>query len=208
MEEDFKTDNIKQAYMQVKFQQEGHKSRTDFVRNNNEEIISEINDILNALKEYSQQLLDPNQNIDSDNSNTHRNRSDGKECEMESATLGEVQEYMESQRLNKAPGGAVIASKLLKAGGRELLRIVYQIMSKAQEKGSIPDTRREASYVLLTFSFSNYMSYKILTEILKRRLEPYSERILREYQTGFRLGRYATDTLFTFRQIIGKCWRF
>lgn len=56
-------------------------------------MIGEINYILNVMKEYFQQLLDSNQNIGSDTSNTHRNRSEGEKCEME-----EVQEYMEIKK--------------------------------------------------------------------------------------------------------------
>jgi len=58
----------------------------------------EINYILNVVKEYFQQLLDSNQNIDSDSSNTHRNRSEEEKCEMEPPNLEEVQEYIESQK--------------------------------------------------------------------------------------------------------------
>jgi hypothetical protein len=61
--------------------------------------------------------LDSNQNIDLDNSNTHMNTSEGEECEREQPTLQEVQEYMESQKLKKTPGGVIIPTKLLKAGG-------------------------------------------------------------------------------------------
>jgi hypothetical protein len=61
----------------------------------------EIKYILNVLKEYFQELLDSNQNIGSDTSNTHRKRSEGEKCEMELPNLEEVQEYMESQKIKK-----------------------------------------------------------------------------------------------------------
>jgi hypothetical protein len=47
-------------------------------------------------------------------------------------------------------------------------------------------------------------SYKILTRILKRRLEPFLKRIL-EHQAGFQPGTSNTDNLFTLRQMTEKC---
>jgi hypothetical protein len=48
----------------------------------------------------------------------------------------------------------------------------------------------------------------VLTNIIRRRLEPYVEKILGEYQGSFRAGRSTTDQLFTVRQILEKCWEF
>ncbi|PNF42298.1 hypothetical protein B7P43_G05512, partial [Cryptotermes secundus] len=44
--------------------------------------------------------------------------------------------------------------------------------------------------------------------MLKERLDPYIEKIIREYQSGFRPNRSTIDNLFTLRQITEKCWEF
>jgi hypothetical protein len=123
MEEDFKSNNTKQVYKQEKCLKEGYKPRTALVRKNKREIISERNDILNVWKEYFQQLLKPNQNIDPDNSNIHRNRPVGEERDIEPPTVEEVEEVMESTRPNKALGADGIPITLLRAGEEYLLTL-------------------------------------------------------------------------------------
>jgi sorting nexin-29 len=47
-------------------------------------------------------------------------------------------------------------------------------------------------------------AYKVLTNVIRRRLEPSVENILGEYQSGFRAGRSTTDQLFTVKTDPGK----
>jgi sorting nexin-29 len=49
---------------------------------------------------------------------------------------------------------------------------------------------------------------KMLTNILHKRLEPYAEEILGDYQCGFRRGRSTTDQLFTLRLVLEKAYEF
>jgi sorting nexin-29 len=51
-------------------------------------------------------------------------------------------------------------------------------------------------------------SYKILIRMLKKRLESYIEKIIGEYQSGFRPNRSTVNHLFTLRQITEKCWEY
>jgi hypothetical protein len=50
--------------------------------------------------------------------------------------------------------------------------------------------------------------YKILTNILHKRLEPYAQEILGDYQCGFRRERSTTDQLFTLRLVLEKAYEF
>jgi sorting nexin-29 len=50
--------------------------------------------------------------------------------------------------------------------------------------------------------------YKMLTNTLHKRLEPYSEEILGDYQCGFRRGRSTTGQLFTLRLELEKAYEF
>jgi sorting nexin-29 len=52
------------------------------------------------------------------------------------------------------------------------------------------------------------MAYKVFANILRNRFEPMTERIIGEYQAGFRPGRSTTDPLFTVKQTLEKCWKY
>jgi hypothetical protein len=49
--------------------------------------------------------------------------------------------------------------------------------------------------------------YKILSKILAKRLNPYTEEILGNYQCGFRRDRSTTDQIFALKNIV-TCVRF
>src|SRR5215475_1633648 len=51
-----------------------------------------------------------------------------------------------------------------------------------------------------------YVSYKILTNLLAKYIEPYVEEILGDYQCGFRKGRSTTDQIFCLRTILEKTY--
>jgi sorting nexin-29 len=50
--------------------------------------------------------------------------------------------------------------------------------------------------------------YKIYTNIIKMKLEIYSESMIGEYQVSFRRGRSTTDQLFTVKQLLEKFWEY
>ena len=51
-------------------------------------------------------------------------------------------------------------------------------------------------------------SYKVLSYIMFRRLQPLAEEFIGNYQAGFRPGLSTTDQIFTVRQILQKCKEF
>lgn len=51
-------------------------------------------------------------------------------------------------------------------------------------------------------------AYKILTNVLLFRFNPYAESCIGDYQAGFRRNRSTTDQLFTLRQIFEKMWEY
>ena len=51
-------------------------------------------------------------------------------------------------------------------------------------------------------------AYKILSNILLKRISPYAEDNIGDYQCGFRSNRSTVDQIFTIRQLLEKSWEF
>jgi hypothetical protein len=50
--------------------------------------------------------------------------------------------------------------------------------------------------------------YKVFSKILAKRLNPYIEEILGDYQCGFRRDRSTTDQIFVLKNILEKCYEY
>jgi sorting nexin-29 len=48
----------------------------------------------------------------------------------------------------------------------------------------------------------------VFANTLRNRLEPITERIIEEYQAGFRPDSSTIDQLFTVKQTLEKCWEY
>jgi hypothetical protein len=53
-----------------------------------------------------------------------------------------------------------------------------------------------------------HVIYKVLSKILAKRLNPYTEEILGDYQCGFRRDRSTTDQIFVLKNILEKCYEY
>ena len=52
------------------------------------------------------------------------------------------------------------------------------------------------------------VTYKLFTKILTRRIEPYAEQAIGDYQSGFRRNRSTSDHIFMIRTILEKCHEY
>jgi len=50
--------------------------------------------------------------------------------------------------------------------------------------------------------------YKILVNIIFEKIKPYIEKITRDYQNGFRVGRSVIDNIFVLKIINMKIWEY
>jgi sorting nexin-29 len=76
--------------------------------------------------------------------------------------------------------------------------LVYQIFKKG-DKTVCPNYR---GITLLN------ISYEILSTILFKRINLYTEEVLGEYQCGFRPNRSKIDQIFVIRQTLEKCYEY
>lgn len=88
------------------------------------------------------------------------------------------------------------------------------------ETENIPDEWKEALIVPIfkkgdKHDCNNYRgisllstSYKVLSKIILKRIETYTDSLIEEHQSGFIKGRSTTDQLFIVKETIAKYWEF
>jgi hypothetical protein len=121
---------------------------------------------------------------------------------------------------NRAPCDDSVTAELIKYGGRTLSIRIHQLIKRVWETEQMP---HEWSTTIICplykkgnkLECSNYrgislfnVTYKILTNLLARYVEPYVEEILGDYHCGFWKGRSTTDQNFCLGMILEKACEY
>jgi hypothetical protein len=106
-----------------------------------------------------------------------------------------------------------IHPELIKYGGNKLLNRMYELVRQIWDKQRIPEEWKETIIVPVhkrgdREMCENYRgialgnaAYKILSNIILRKIKPYIEKVKGDNQNGFRDGRSVIDTIFALRII-------
>jgi len=97
----------------------------------------------------------------------------------------------------KATGHDQIPAELIKEGGKELEKVIYEIISKVWAEEIIPHgiicPIHRRGDMMMCDNYRGVTSlckiYKIVENSLHVKLVPYAEEIIGEYQGGFQRGR-------------------
>ncbi|KAJ4444686.1 hypothetical protein ANN_06483 [Periplaneta americana] len=131
-----------------------------------------------------------------------------------------VEIAIENLKRYKSPGIDQITEELIQEGGSVLSSEIYKLVLAIWEKEIVPEQWKESIIVLIfkkgdKTNCSNFRgisllltSYKILSNILLRRLTPYVDEIIGDHQCGFRRNRSTIDQIFCIRQILEKKWEY
>ena len=126
----------------------------------------------------------------------------------------EVDLAIEKLKSLKSPGIDQIPAELIKAGSRTICSVINQLIISIWNEEKLPEEWKESIIVPMykkgdETGCSNYRgisllttTYKILSNILLSRLNPYAVEITGDHQCGFRRNRSATDYIFCFLQIV------
>jgi hypothetical protein len=116
----------------------------------------------------------------------------------------------------KSPGSDQIPSELIQAGGKMLMSAIHKLINSIWNKAELPDQWKGSIFVPVhkkgdKTDCNNYRGisllstpYKILSNILIRRLSPYIDEIIGDHECGFRHNRSTADQTFCICQITEK----
>ncbi|XP_062707776.1 uncharacterized protein LOC134288081 [Aedes albopictus] len=132
-------------------------------------------------------------------------------------TLREVKDAIHQLKNNKAAGKDGIAAELIKMGPEKLATCLHQLVVKIWETEQLLEEWKEGIICPIHKKGDKLMcenfraitvlnaAYKVLSQIIFRRLSPKVNEFVGSYQAGFIDGRSTTDQIFTVRQILQKC---
>jgi len=135
-------------------------------------------------------------------------------------TIDDVKKTMRNLKNYKLAGTDGIHPELIKYGGNKLLNRIYELVRQIWEEERTPEEWKETIIVPIYKKgdrdmCENYREialgnavYKILVNIILEKIKPYTEKIIRDYQNGFRDGRSVIDNIFVLKIINTKIWQY
>lgn len=205
-----------------KFYEKVNRSRKDFVpqvdmcRDEYGNLLTDDCEVIERWKQYYDEHL--NGNVAEHEDGRIVDLGERAEDEMLPAPdLEEVQEEIGRLRNNKAAGKDQLPSELLKHGGETLAKALHWVINKIWEEEILPQEWMEGVVCPIykkgdKLDCCNYRAitllnaaYKVLSQILFRRLSPLARDFVGSYQAGFTDARATTDQIFALRQILEKC---
>jgi sorting nexin-29 len=135
-------------------------------------------------------------------------------------SLVEVEISIGKLKSYKSPGTDNIPAELIKAGGETLYSEIHKLIVVFVIRRNCHSSGRNLLLYQFTkkgdkTDYNNYRgisllstAYKILSNILLARLNPYVNEIIGGHKCGFRRNRSTTDQIFFIRQILEKKWEY
>lgn len=211
--------NPKEFYKYCKTFKMGYIPNTQFVEDEEGEIITSPEKIAEKYKEYFEKLLN-NSTVSNEEINKENILHYTVEPEVRTPNWDEIQSAINTLKNNKAPGDDKINAELWKAGGRELKTQILKLIQQIWKEERIPENWNESLICPIykkgdRKKVENYRGisllntgYKILALVILNRLQEYSEGIIGDYQSGFRMGRSTIDHVFVIRQIMEHYYEY
>lgn len=209
METNYNNKAARTFYQSITSIKRGEQTKTIICKDKEGNLIGEMDKILNRWTEYFTELLNVNENEE-----TEIEEIDiGEQIQIESPELDEIRKVIGQMKNNKASGVDQVPAEMLKYGGDRVIQEVHNIITEVWQEERIPQNWTEAVVTPIfkkgdKTSCTNYRgiallntAYKVLASLLKKKLDFYMEKVVGEYQAGFRQGRSTTDQIFTLKQI-------
>lgn len=214
----YKNKEIRNFYRDVKEMRKGYQARTVHYKNKEGNLISNEEEVVERWKEYFDELL--NEGAEGMEEGSQQDEIETLKEEIEQPTKEEIYNIIETLKNNKSPGHNGITAENIKAGGKLLKEKIYELMGDIYTQEAMPQAWNKATIVPLykkgdKSNCHNYrgialldVAYKVLSTWIKQKIEVIAEKLIGEYQAGFRKGRSTTDQVFTLKQTLTACYEY
>lgn len=217
IEERFKNKEIRNFYQEVRKEKRGFQSKQIYYKDKEGNLIGEEEKIGERWKEFFEDLLNKSTE-EAEQREKLRNEEEGED--VYPPTENEFRELVKNLKNHKSAGENGVVAELIKYGGDELRKRLYELIVEVWNSEEMPEEWAKAVIIPLHKKgdrtvCDNYRGialldtvYKILAHCIRTKLNPYAERAVGEYQSGFRSGRSVTDQIFSLKQIQSKCYEY
>jgi len=215
LETNSKTKNIRGLYRVITDFKIGYPPRTNIVKNEKGDLVTNSHSILARWRKHFSQLLTVHGVSDVSQTEIHT----AEPLEPESSAF-DFEMPIEKLKRQESPGIDQIAAGVIKARGRTICYEIHKLINSIWNKKELPEGWKESIIVPIykkgdKTDCSNYRgisrlstTYKIYSNILLSRINPYAEEIVGDHQCGFRRNRSTADHIFCVRQILEKKWEY
>ncbi|KAE9542653.1 hypothetical protein AGLY_002564 [Aphis glycines] len=210
--------NPREFFKRCKTFKNGFVPNIRMIEDNNGTLITKPENIAEEFRSYFEKILnrDSTTGIGEQDDTLYYTA----EPEVPSPSLEEIQYAIQTLKNNKSPGDDKIAAELLKLGGQNLTKNLHDLIQQIWIKEKIPKEWNE-SLICPIFKkgnrnkVENYRGitllnsgYKILSLIILKRLQVYTDEIVGDYQSGFRKNKSTTDHIFVLRQVMERSYEY
>lgn len=221
IEANFKNKEIKKAYKNIREEKGDLKTTNIFYKDKEGNLIGEEEEQLEIWRQYFKEMLNPTLGDEIERTGNETEAREGhEETESNSPTKEEIEKVIEAMKNGKSPGQNEITAENIKKGGEILTQKLYDIITEIWQEERMPNNWNKALILPIYKKgdrtiCNNYRGialldtvYKIASTLIKQRIEPYAERIIGDYQGGFRKNRSTVDQIFLLKQIMQNCYEY
>ena len=216
MEELYQANDTRKFYEKLNSSRKGYVPQADMCRDLDDNLLTDECEVIERWKQYFDEHLNGDA-AESEDGMAVDLSARAEDNRITAPDLQEVEEEIGRLKNNKAAGADQLPSELLKYGGEALARALHWVIAKIWEEERVPEEWMEGIVCPVykkgdKLDCCNYRAitllnaaYKVLSQILCRRLSPYARQFVGQYQAGFMGARATTDQIFAVRQVMQKC---
>lgn len=210
----FRSNNTRKFYKRLNASRKGYIPRADICRDLQGGLLTETGEVIERWRQHYDEHLNSAEAEES-GENDYLVADSGDT--MPAPDLREVVESIKSLKNNKSAGSDGISAELIRLGPEVLGKCLHQLIAKIWDNEQLPEEWKLGLIYPIykkgdKLDCENFRAitilnaaYKVLSQILFRRLSPLVRDFVGSYQAGFIDGRSTTDQMFTLRQILEKC---